>query len=137
MDRMAHQSPQVRRTKKRHLGLLLVLIFLVLPAVLFAAYTWIALHVAYSSGERTGYVQKISLKGWVCKTWEGELAMTPIPGAMPQIFSFSVRDDSVAHAIQDSAGKRVALSYQQHRGLPGTCFGETEYFITSVRVIGQ
>jgi len=35
----------------------------------------ITLQVVYSDGERVGYIQKISRKGWVCKTWEGELAM--------------------------------------------------------------
>ena len=94
-------------------------------------------HYAYSSGERTGYVQKISKKGWLCKTWEGELAMTTVPGTAPQIFQFSVRDDAMARKIMEAAGQRVALVYEQHKGVPSPCFGETEYFITGVRPIGQ
>ncbi|HXA51777.1 MAG TPA: hypothetical protein VNV86_15780 [Candidatus Acidoferrum sp.] len=128
-------TPRVGVRKWRRV-LLVLLIVLVLPAVLFAAYAWITLHVAYSTGERAGYVQKISRKGWVCKTWEGELAMTTIPGTAPQIFPFSIRDDAVAHRIEQYAGQRVALAYAQHKGVPGSCFGETEYFVTGVRPIG-
>lgn len=124
------------RQKKRNWKLLLVFIFLVLPALVFAAYTWISLHYTYSSGQRSGYIQKISKKGWICKTWEGELAMTTVPGTAPQIFQFSVRDDAVANELEEAAGKRVALSYEQHKGIPTTCFGETEYFVTGVRVVG-
>jgi len=123
--------------KKRHLGPRLFVVLLLLPAVLIAGYTWVALHYAYSSGERAGYVQKISKKGWLCKTWEGELAMTTVPGTAPQIFPFSVRDDAMARKIMEAAGQRVALVYEQHKGVPSSCFGETEYFITGVRPIGQ
>jgi hypothetical protein len=121
--------------KKRHWKLSLLLIFLCLPVVM-VAYTWVTLHYAYSSGERSGYVQKISRKGWLCKTWEGELAMTTMPGTAPQIFKFSVRDDATAHRVEQAAGQRVALSYEQHKGVPSSCFGETEYFISGVRAIG-
>jgi hypothetical protein len=101
----------------------------------FAGYVWIALHWSYSKGERAGYVQKFSLKGWVCKTWEGELTMTPVPGSIPEKFLFSVRDDGVAAEINSSLGKKVSLSYEQHIGIPTTCFGETEYFITKVKAL--
>jgi hypothetical protein len=123
-------------TRRKHWKLWLVLAFLVLPVILFVAYTWATLHFSYAWGERSGYVQKISKKGWICKTWEGELAMTTVPGTAPQIFDFSVRDDAVAQQVAQSAGHRVALSYQQHKGVPTSCFGETEYFITGVRNIG-
>jgi hypothetical protein len=89
----------------------------------------------YSSGERAGYLQKISKKGWLCKTWEGEIAMTPLPGATPQYFSFTVRNDSIAHLLETYAGKQVSLTYEQHRGVPSSCFGETQYFITAVHRI--
>jgi hypothetical protein len=103
---------------------------------LFAAWVWITLHFSYSTGQRAGYVQKISKKGWLCKTWEGELAMSAVPGTAPQIFTFSVRDDAVAEKIENAAGQRVALSYEQHKGVPGSCFAETEYFVTAVRSTG-
>jgi hypothetical protein len=100
-----------------------------------AGYIWIALHWSYSRGERAGYVQKFSQKGWICKTWEGELTMTPVPGAIPEKFLFSVRDNGVAAEINNSLGKKVSLSYEQHIGVPTTCFGETEYFITKVKTL--
>jgi hypothetical protein len=137
MSRIEEPSAAGVMRKKRNWKLWLVLIFLVLPAVVVAAYTWATLHYPYSSGERTGYVQKISKKGWVCKTWEGELAMTTVPGTAPQIFQFSVRDDATAHQIEQAAGRQVALSYQQHKGIPTSCFGETEYFVTGVRTTRQ
>ncbi|HXF96036.1 MAG TPA: hypothetical protein VNI61_08015 [Gemmatimonadales bacterium] len=105
------------------------------PVLFFVLYTWTALAWSYSEGERVGYVQKFSKKGWICKTWEGELAMVAVPGSMPEKFLFTVRDDSVAEAINRSSGKRVRLHYEQHLGVPTTCFGETEYFVTGVQVV--
>jgi hypothetical protein len=98
-----------------------------------ALYTWAAFQYDFSEGQRAGYVQKFSRKGWICKTWEGELAMANLPGAMPEIFAFTVRDDALAARINQSMGQRVAVTYEQHRGLPTTCFGETQYFVTDVR----
>jgi hypothetical protein len=109
----------------------------VVPILVFAIYTWSALTFTYSSGERAGYVQKFSRKGWICKTWEGELAMVSMPGTMSEKFLFSVRDDKVADYINNSLGKRVALSYQQHVGIPTSCFGDTQYFVTAVKVVAQ
>jgi hypothetical protein len=109
-------------------------IFLILVFILgVIAWTWITLHFSYSTGERVGYIQKISKKGWVCKTWEGELAMLNQPGVPPPIFNFSVRDETVAQNILEYAGRRVHIVYEQHRGVPSSCFGETEYFVTGVR----
>ena len=117
--------------------ILTVLLVLVLPLIVVSAWVWTTLHYSYSEGERTGYVQKISKKGWICKTWEGELAMTPVPGTAPQIFQFSVPDEHVADAITKSGGRQVNLLYQQHKGVPSVCFGETEYFVTGVKPVGQ
>jgi hypothetical protein len=116
--------------------LIVPIVVVIAPLLGFTAWTWITLHVDYSNGERVGYVQKISHKGWVCKTWEGELAMVSMPGTAPQIFNFTVSSDGVARKVMDAAGQRVALIYEQHRGVPSSCFGETEYFITGVRVLG-
>jgi len=110
-----------------------LLLVLLGGALLFALYVWAALSFTYSSGERAGYVQKFSRKGWICKTWEGELAMANLPGAMPQIFQFTVRNDAVAEEINRGMGERVTLHYEQHRGLPTSCFGDTSYFVTEVR----
>jgi hypothetical protein len=110
-------------------------VLVVLPVGGFAAWTWGTLHWSFSSGERVGYVQKLSKKGWLCKTWEGELAMTTMPGVVPEIFHFSVRDEAVAKSLQGTEGRRVALAYDQHRGVPTACFGETEYFVSGVRAV--
>jgi hypothetical protein len=99
---------------------------------LFALYTWAALTWSYSKGTRAGYVQKFSQKGWIVKTWEGELQMVPIPGATPEKFLFSVRDDKVARKITATMGKKATLTYEQHKGVPTNLFGETEYFVTDV-----
>ncbi|HKH90624.1 MAG TPA: hypothetical protein VKA54_02410 [Gemmatimonadaceae bacterium] len=108
--------------------------FVVLPALLLAAWTVIALSYTYSKGDRNGYIQKLSKKGWLCKTWEGELAIGNIPGAMQERFPFTVRSDSLAEAMNKTMGSRVSITYEEHRGVPGTCFGETNYFVTAVRV---
>jgi hypothetical protein len=100
-----------------------------------AGYVWIALHWSYSSGERAGYIQKFSQKGWLCKTWEGELAMIPVPGSMPEKFLFTVRDDGIARKLNSSMGKKISVHYEQHKGVPTSCFGETEYYVTDVRVL--
>jgi hypothetical protein len=123
--------------KKKHRKVLIVLIVLVLiPVVIISLWIWVSLGYTYASGERAGYVQKISKKGWICKTWEGELAMANLPGTMPQIFSFTVRNDSIAKVIEQNAGKQVSLTYDQHRGVPTSCFGDTEYFVMGVHRTG-
>jgi hypothetical protein len=109
-----------------------VLLFSLLAVGAAALYLFLASRWSYSSGERAGYVQKFSKKGWVCKTWEGEVAMANLPGAMPEVFAFTVRDDAVAAQINAHLGARVVLGYEQHLGLP-SCFGETQYWVTSVR----
>jgi hypothetical protein len=129
-------APQAPVKKKHRRWLIVLLAVLLIPIVIVVLWVWVSLGYAYSSGERAGYVQKISKKGWVCKTWEGELAMANLPGTMPQIFAFTVRNDSIAKVIEQNAGKQVSLSYDQHRGVPTTCFGETEYFVTAVRRMG-
>jgi len=111
--------------------------FIVVIVLAAASYTWITLAYTYSAGERAGFMQKLSKKGWICKTWEGELSLVALPGAAPEKFEFSVRDDAVAARINTAVGQRVALSYEQHRGIPSSCFGETEYFVNDVKVIAQ
>jgi hypothetical protein len=112
-----------------------ILLSLVAIAVaLLALYTWAALHISYSEGERAGFLQKFSRKGWICKTWEGEILLSSMPGAIPERFAFSVRDDSVAKDLMSAMGKRVQLTYAQHKGVPSACFGETEYFVEKVAV---
>lgn len=110
-----------------------VLLAALAAVVLLGLYTWAAWWFTYSEGDRAGYVQKFSKKGWICKTWEGELAMANLPGAMPEIFEFTVWDDQVAADMNASMGERVTIHYKQHVGLPTTCFGDTQYFVNRVR----
>lgn len=110
-----------------------VILLLVVIVAVFAAYVWGAMSWSFSKGERAGYVQKFSQKGWLCKTWEGELQMVPVPGATPEKFAFTVRDDAIAQRINSSVGRMVTLEYEQHRGIPTSCFGETQYYIIGVR----
>ncbi len=98
-------------------------------------FTWMTLHWSYSKGERAGYVQKFSQKGWMCKTWEGEMALVTIPGTMAEKFYFTVPDEAIAAKLNAALGKRVVLSYQQHKWIPSSCFGDTEYFVNDVRVV--
>ena len=112
--------------------LIALALLMLVPALAFGAWAWLALSFPYSEGERTGYVQKISNKGWVCKSWEGELTMPTQPGVPPQTFAFSTRDNAVAERLLKLSGERVTLRYEQHRFVPTTCFGETEYFIKAV-----
>jgi hypothetical protein len=107
---------------------------LVALLALVALYFTAALKWSYSTGERAGWVQKLSKKGWVCKTWEGELAMVSMPGATPEKFLFTVFDDEVAQKITKAMGQRVSLHYEEKVGLPSTCFGETRHYVTGVSV---
>ena len=105
--------------------------------LLVAAYLWVVLSWNYSTGERAGWVQKLSKKGWLCKTWEGELSLITMPGGTAEKFFFTVREDEVADAINRSMGKRVALHYDEKVGLPTSCFGDTRYYVTKITPVGD
>jgi len=115
--------------KRWILFILLVLIAIVPLYIVFELY-W-----SYSTGERAGWIQKFSRKGWLCKTWEGEMAMVAMPGTVPEKFNFTVRDESLVAQINGLMGERVTLSYEQKKGLPTSCFGDTEYWVTAIRVL--
>jgi hypothetical protein len=119
---------------RARITLALVALLVAVPAV-FALYAWAVLSWSYSDGERAGILQKFSRKGWVCKTYEGELAQFVVPGMAPTIWLFTVRDEGVARAVNAALGKRVVLHYEEHRGIPTTCFGDTNHFVSSVRVV--
>jgi len=122
---------------KNHKLASILTIVIVVPIVAFTIYTWSALHYSYSTGERAGFLQKISKKGWICKTWEGEIQLAAIPGSMPEKFSFTVRSDSIAEVLNKLNGERVVVTYEQHKGLPTSCFGDTEYFVVGARPVAH
>lgn len=117
--------------KKIWLGLILFVGVVTGGATL---YTWITLTWSYSDGERAGFVQKISKKGWLCKTWEGEMLLTSMPGAIPEKFEFTVRDEAIAQQISKNIGTRMTLSYTQHKGVPSSCFGDTPYYVEKMEL---
>jgi hypothetical protein len=125
----------LRRRRRKWPWIVLGVVVLV-PVLALTAWTAITLNWSYSKGTRTGYVQKFSKKGWVCKTWEGEIAMVNVPGAMQERFAFTVRNDSIANLINRYQGQRVVLEYDQHLGIPSSCFGDTQYFVKGVRGLG-
>jgi hypothetical protein len=113
---------------------LILVAVLLAPVVVFALYLWTVLSWAYSDGERAGVLQKFSRKGWICKTYEGELAISIVPNVAPIVWDFSVRDESLVPQLNAMLGRRVVLHYTEHRGVPTTCFGETSYFVNRVRL---
>jgi hypothetical protein len=98
-------------------------------------YTWVTLHFEYSNGERAGVLQKFSRRGWVCKSYEGELALYVVAGVQPEIWNFTVRDGAVAAQLSAAVGQRVQLHYLEHRGIPSSCFGDTRYFVDRINAI--
>jgi len=109
----------------------ILIVVLVLVVLLAALWTWFALSWAYSEGERAGVLQKFSSKGWICKTYEGELAQYVVGGVAPQIWYFSTRDEALAKQLSAAVGDQIRLHYTEHRGVPTSCFAETPYFAES------
>ena len=108
---------------------------LVVLALVAVGYTFLTLSYKYSEGERAGLLQKFSSKGWVCKTYEGELALYVVAGVAPEIWHFSVRDHAVAEQMSKAVGQRVQLHYSEHPGVPTSCFAETPYFVDRINSI--
>ncbi len=125
----------IPNTPPRARALKWIVLAALFPVLLIAAYFGFVLNWAYSDGDRAGYLQKFSRKGWICKTYEGELAMTTVPGVAPVLWNFTVRDPAVAAQINAVLGKRMALHYEEHRGIPTSCYGETNYFVSKVQVL--
>lgn len=127
------EDPTTSSTRGRGGRLLRILTLTVLLAVgALALWTWFTLSWSYSDGERAGVLQKFSRKGWICKTYEGEVAQYVVAGVSPQIWQFSVRDAAVAARLNKVVGHRVQLHYTEHRGVPSSCFAETSYFVDRI-----
>ena len=75
--------------------------------ILIGLYTMFMLWWSYSEGERAGVLQKFSKRGWICKTYEGEVAQYIVGGVAPQIWNFSVRDPLVAEQLHKTVGQQV------------------------------
>ena len=116
-------------------GWLILAAVLIAVAALVGLYLLAVLNWSYADGERAGVLQKFSRKGWICKTYEGELALFIIPGVAPTIWLFTVRDTALVPHLEAAVGKHVVLHYREHRGIPTRCFGDTSYFVTRVRVV--
>jgi hypothetical protein len=113
-----------------------ILLWLILiVVVIIGVWSAFSLSWAYSEGDRAGVLQKFSKKGWLCKTYEGELALYIVGGVAPQIWQFSTRDDDLAKQLSSAVGKNVQLHYTEHRGIPTKCFAETPYFARSFQVV--
>src|SRR3981081_3549878 len=110
---------------------------LIAIVLLVARYFLFVFNWSYSEGERAGWIQKFSNKGWLCKTWEGEMAMVSMPGSMSEKFFFTVRDDATAEEINKLMGKRVSLHYEEKVGIPTSCFGDTRYYATRVSPVAE
>jgi hypothetical protein len=127
--------PAIPQVVRRHPLVITLIVLVALPLLVFTLWAGITLNYTYSTGNRAGFLQKISKRGWLCKTWEGELQLSAIPGSQPEKFLFTTRSDSVAALLEKMNGQRVVLEYKQHVGIPGTCFGDTEYFVTGVSAV--
>lgn len=132
MTRIEVPNSMTRRKSSGGLRWLFILLLLVIAGM--SLWSWLTLSWAYSDGERAGVLQKFSRKGWICKTREGELAQYVVAGVSPQIWLFSVRDPKVAEQLDKAVGERVQLHYTEHRGIPTSCFADTNYFVDRVTV---
>ncbi len=130
---MTDLPPNTPSPKRANWFLRIFLFLMIAPPLGMAAWIWLCFQFVYSSGERVGFMQKLSHRGWICKTHEGQLAMVNLPGQPAELFAFTVRDDRVARDLDKYAGKRVRIYYEQHRGLPTDCFGDTQYFVKRVQ----
>ena len=109
--------------------------FLIAVVLGLVGFTWITLHWSYSEGERSGFLQKFSRKGWICKTWEGEMWLQTLPGTVAEKFAFTVREDDIAKQLTADIGNRVTVHYAQRKWIPTSCFGDTEYFVTTAKAV--
>ena len=119
-------------------------IYAILGTILVGGLAGWIISSPYSDGFRVGTIIKFSHNGWVCKTWEGDLALGTsayIGSGSYQGWPFSVKDDQIVKQIEDavSAGHPVRLHYSQYRFRMPTvsdsfvpCRTDSEYVITGV-----
>ena len=132
----AQSSAPAPKAKRRRWPVVIATL-LIVPLLLFAIYTFFVATWSYSEGDRAGTLQKFSRKGWICKTYEGELALYIVGGVAPQIWHFTVRDESIVRQMSDAVGRKVQVHYSEHRGVPTSCFGDTPYWVDQVKVVTE
>lgn len=108
-------------------------IFFFILILAAGVFFWWKYYYTYSDGFRSGLLQKLSHKGNIMKTYEGELVMSSISSTnnvaiASEKFYFSIANDSIAKSLMNFEGKRVRLHYEQKNGkLPWR--GESEYIV--------
>lgn len=126
--------------KPSHTGRNVLLIILAV-VILATAITFLIFNYTYSEGSRAGVVVKFSKRGYVLKTYEGELNMggmgnIPNTAQMNMMWSFSVKDQAVADTLMHLEGRKVSLHYKEKiKNMPWQ--GETKYFVDGVEVIKE
>jgi hypothetical protein len=121
---------QITSPVRRRVGWIIGLVVLV-PLIIAVLWFWLSLSWSYSEGDRAGVLQKFSRKGWLCKTYEGELALYVVSGVAPQIWYFTTRNEELAKRLTSAVGQELQVHYSEHRGVPTSCFGDTPYFAES------
>ncbi len=126
--------------KSSHTGRKVLLIILAV-LILATAIAFLVFNFTYSEGSRAGVVIKFSKRGYVMKTYEGELNMggmgnIPNTAQMNMIWNFSVKDKTVADKLMELEGRKVSLHYKEIiQNMPWQ--GDTKYFVDGVEVIKE
>jgi hypothetical protein len=60
--------------------------------------------------------------------------MVTMPGTVSEKFYFTVPNEAVAVRLNSDVGKRMDLHFEQHKWVPSSCFGDTEYFVNEFHV---
>jgi hypothetical protein len=120
----------------RKLILVLVAVLVLIPVLYF-----LVSDATYSEGNRAGVLMKFSKKGFVFKTYEGEINMggmgnLPNTAQVNQIWDFSVLDQGTADTLMHLEGRKVSLHYREvYKNMAWQ--GETKYFVDGVQLITQ
>ncbi len=116
-----------------------ILVGIVFLLVLALVITFLVFNFKYSEGSRAGVLMKFSKRGYVFKTYEGELNTGGVgnianTAQVNQVWNFSVKEEGFADTLHFYEGKKVILFYQQKiKHLPWQ--GETDYFVNRVQEV--
>jgi len=121
---------------RKYLNIFLVSLLLIAAVAIYFVYFF-----TYSEGNRAGVLVKFSKKGYLFKTYEGELNVggvgnLPNTAQMNQIWLFSVKDGAVADSLMGLEGRKVSLHYNQvAKTLPWN--GETNSYVDGFKILGN